>query len=375
MEVDFDVKYSIRSFGYYCTFQPTSNSITHYETTIRELHGDHVEGKTNTDVKWIVISKIVMHYFPKNLAVLFPNVHLLEFNECELKEISRQDLKGFEKIFSLDMNNNFLTSLPDDLFINLNLLFKIGFSNNNLEFLSSKLLQPLVGQRMYFINFQKNSKIDLYWRGKNIEELMQRIDALCLTPAKVPKAQEANPSQHRDKFAEGIKRLWTSGKFSDFIINLNGSKGFKVHKNVLAIQSLGFAEMFEKDENATGMKIEDLSAEAVEEFLWFLYTGELSDKTKNATEIFALSTRLKVPELKSITEQIVAGQVSDTNAYSIFVLGHRYASETVTTAAFAEIQKMFPDKILPENLKNNPEKLKELIESLLKVNEALMRNW
>jgi BTB/POZ domain len=138
----------------------------------------------------------------------------------------------------------------------------------------------------------------------------------------------------------------------------------------LAIQSDGFAEMFKNDKNVSEMKIEDLSTEAVEEFLRFLYTGKLSNQTNNLTEVFALASRLKVSELKSLTEELIAANLDDKNVVKMFNLGHRYESETIKIAAFEEIQKMFPDKKLPNNIIENPEKLSSLVELKLKFENA-----
>jgi BTB/POZ domain len=206
---------------------------------------------------------------------------------------------------------------------------------------------------------------------KKIEELIRIIDAQCFKPLVIANSsklqtEEKISNQHEKELIDGFGKLWTTGKFSDFVIIVNGSKEFRVHKCVLAIQSVGFAEMFDSDENASEMKIEDLNAEAVEEFLRFLYTGKLANKTKNSFELLALASKLKVHELKSLTEEMILSDLDDTNAYKVFTLGHRYESETMKTAAFEEIRKMFPDKKLADDLVENLEKVKQLIEAKLK---------
>lgn len=302
-----------------------------------------------------------------------------------MKEISREDLTGFEHLQVFSARNNQLTSLPDDLFINKPKLNQVDLISNKLEYLSSKLLQPIVKNDLKVVDIRTNTRVDVaFWNGQHIhgpmpfgkyvtsiEELMRIIDAQCLQPIAsnnpISLESEQKLSFHQqNKLTEGFKKLWASGNLSDFVIIVNGSKEFRVHKLVLAVQSVVFAAMFDDDEHATEMKIEDLSVEAVEEFLCFLYTGNLSKETKNAKELFALSSRLKVEEVKDFVEKIVLKDLDVTNAHKVFTLGHCYRSEALKTAAFEEIRKMFPDKKLADNLIENPVKIKEIIEAKLK---------
>jgi Leucine-rich repeat (LRR) protein len=361
--------------------------ITQPDSNIRAITGVHEQGKTNTDVLFVLFLYNIVEYVPRGISLFFPNLVTLHINKCDLKQITREDLIGLESLQELRMMNNPLTTLPDDLFINMPKLKRISFKSNKLEYLSSKLLQPILRNGLEVVDFQENTRIDsIFCPGvkrnvKSVEELMQIIDSQCIKPVKVasgtkPKSFKTLPSKrvpissHQNNFISGFEDLWKSGKFSDFIISVKGSRKIRVHKCVLAMQSLGFTELFDKDESASKMKIEDISADAVEEFLSFLYTGKLSNDTENEMEIFSLASKLKVPELQSLTEKIVLSRLSFKNAYNVFVQGHRYESENLKRAAFQEIKKTFPE--LSETLIEKPEKLKEIIEAKLKL-EAIIQ--
>lgn len=247
--------------------------------------------------------------------------------------------------------------------------------------MSSKFLHPLISNNLETFDLGENTNIDEVFKAngegtvKSLADLMKIVDKQCLKPDVTTKTNSSDLSKRetcfQEKVAEGFENLFTTGKFSDFVITVNKSQ-FRVHKSVLVIQSLGFSELFEKDEKSVEMKIKDLSVEAVNEFLYFLYTGKLSDKAENyATEIFELASRLKIPELKNITKDMFLSRLNVSNALQIFNLGHRYGSKHIKALAFQEIQKMFPGKNLAERFMEQPEKLKELIDAKQKLESVL----
>lgn len=119
------------------------------------------------------------------------------------------------------------------------------------------------------------------------------------------------------------------------------------------------------------MKIEDISADAVHDFLRYLYTGKLPEPN-NAMDAFALAAKLEVEELKTICGKIICRNVlNNSNAYKIFMLGHIYAAEKLKLAAFNQIKAMFPDAKLPDRLMQEPESLKKLMEHKQDIDDLL----
>jgi hypothetical protein len=351
----------------YTCYGKTSD-ITEPSTKIKAIIGAHQNGKNNEDVEGLMLTSTTVNFIPRGLNVFFPNVTHLNVSDCGLKSICRRDLSQFPKLEVLWLNSNELTSLPDDLFEDTKNLKAISFCNNKIEFMSSNLFKPIIGNKIKTINFRKNTGIKtIYSPGVNgtvasVTDLMRIIDAKCSRP---PTSQHEIAldllTTHREISSTVVGALFISAKFSDFSIIVNDSKIFKVHRCILAAHSQGFAEMFDQDPDAVEMKIEDLSAEAVEIFLRFLYTGRLDYFEDKSLELFALASRLKVPDLRESMLELVMSQLDESNAFKAFSVAHSTESDKLKRAAFEAIKKMFPDRKLPESLMENLKKVKKMI--------------
>lgn len=135
-------------------------------------------GRTNCDVRHLWIENQVVDYFPKGLAAVFPNLTHITIKNCGLSEISSDDLRGLENIEYLHLENNKLTSLPNDLFFASNRLSEINFDGNKLKYLSSRLLQPVLGS-IKVVSFRSNPGIDVFFNEG--DRCYEKID-LCKVP-------------------------------------------------------------------------------------------------------------------------------------------------------------------------------------------------
>jgi Leucine-rich repeat (LRR) protein len=357
------------------TFRESCNNYTYYiksaqikspGTEIKEIIGDHKRGKCNEDVKEIVYNrKIALDYYPRGLQKIFPNLISLTVNDCGLKSIARRDLEGFKNLVELDLSYNELTMLPDDLFEDMKKLKIIFLCENKLELLSSKLIRPILENGLEIVDFRGNGNLNTcFWVStavrfvgdSSLEDLMDKVDANCLPPPK----------------NEKINQLWEKSRFSDFVIKV-GSKQFDVHRIILGLQSPVFAAMFEKEmkeKRSDEIKIVEFSAEAVDDFLHYLYTGEV--KEVNAMELFGLASKYDVMSLKHNTEEIVLKNINEKNAIEVFELGQLYGSKLMKKTACEEIKKTFKelDK-LDESLINNPGKLKMIVEAKQKREQTI----
>jgi len=150
---------------------------------------------------------------------------------------------------------------------------------------------------------------------------------------------------------------------------------FKVHRNILGIASPVFAAMFShkdvKENEENQMKIVDFSAEAVREFLCFIYTKAAPENATNAMELYELAAKYEVLCLMSIAEDLILDSINNENAYEVLVFGNLNNSDDLKDDAFDEIKKLFTDVELPESLKNRPDDLKLLIDAQLKMKKAV----
>lgn len=109
------------------------------------------------------------------------------------------------------------------------------------------------------------------------------------------------------------------------------------------------------------MEIPDFEAAIVEQFLNFLYTGEIRDKA-NAMNLYAIAAKYDVQQLKTVCSEIILRNLDTTNAFEIYGLGHLHNENDMKMMALSEIKSMFPDIELDDELINQPKNLKELIE-------------
>lgn len=369
MEIVCEFKYATwedKTTKYYCSV--TSSSITKPNTRIKSFTGVHVPGKSDNDVDAISFLNCTVEYFPKGLDQIFPRLEFIEMTRCGLKEITRKDLQNLEKFQGIYLESNELVSLPSNLFTNMRRLKRLSFYGNKLSSLSSQLLVPLKENDMRYIDFASNAKINAVFKPNfpcanvsSIEQLMNTIDATCSKPIE----DEQNLMvEFMDDFLRGFKDFWTTGQLSDFVITV-GLRTFRVHKCVLAIKSSVLAAVFKnkmQESKKSEMEIPDFSAEIVEQFLHYIYTGEIKDQT-NAMDLFAIASKYNVIKLKSICEEIVMENLDESNAFEIFGLGHLYCSHDMKLTAFNEIKSIFPKANLIYDKIKKPEDIKELVDA------------
>lgn len=72
-------------------------------------------------------------YFPSGVDNLFPNITILLVTHSGLKFLTTDDLKPFHHIKGLYLNNNQLTSIGSDLFVNNKNLREINLSGNRIN--------------------------------------------------------------------------------------------------------------------------------------------------------------------------------------------------------------------------------------------------
>jgi Leucine-rich repeat (LRR) protein len=343
-------------------------SITEPETEIARVIGEHYPfGQTDKDIISVLCYSKNVLYFPRNLQEIFSNLTVLRIISCGLKEISREDLAGLEKLEHLDLSENNLRSLPSDLFTGMKSLRSMSFESNKLEFLSSKILEPIAANGLGCVNFRRNLKIDVcYWKGgkqapdcvSSLQKLMVIIDKKC----------SISPEEER------LQKLWTSRRNSVFTIGTSGEesvemKEFEVHKKFLAAHSPVFAAAYYSDTKkaqAGEMNINDFNAETFEELLYFLYTRNVKDK-KNAMKMFTIANKYEVTGLKEITQKIILRNIDESNAIDIFDYGELHSSVELKRAA---LKKMLPNKEVNDALMENPERLKMVVEAARKIKEA-----
>lgn len=132
------------------------------------------------------------------------------------------------------------------------------------------------------------------------------------------------------------KQLWAAvvqnQNWSDVEVVANG-KTFSAHKAVLAAQSSVFADEFMKEQPRKQVRwivIDDVNASSVEQFLYFIYTGESITPMLDNKELFKLAERYRIVHLAIVCESAL--KKIDTVQMANFVSGLH--SENVASFSF-----------------------------------------
>lgn len=164
--------------------------------------GKHVPGNTNDAVKNFVIRDQELEgNFPQNLRDFFPNLTLINIAGCGFKEISKQDFDGFENLEYLDLQKNNLTSLPNDLFENMKSLRIIRFNDNQIERLSSKLIEP-IEKSLQLANFEGNTKIDVCFDITGVMNNLKLLKVVMDSLARQPQESEPKSEEKQEIIVE-----------------------------------------------------------------------------------------------------------------------------------------------------------------------------
>ena len=326
---------------------------------IFDIDGKHVENKTNNDVRAIYFSSgSNVEFLPKGLPGIFPNLRAMMLRQTGLKEITRDDLVGFENLRALIIQDNPLSSLHDDLFKGMKKLVGISFRNNKINQVSSKLLQPNLSNGLTIVSFLENPGINAIYHpeGKSgcesLKELMEIMDGTKKQVTQVG-AEATDP----EKFMNKILRS------TDFVLIANDLKEFRVHMRVIACASPYFSSFFLNNVELKFLKHPEFSSHVIESFLIFIYTGNIQNIQPDIIELATIATKLEVPYLRTICEKTLLKKMEPSNAYELFALSSQLEMITLKQATFDEICKLFPDEKLDENLINDTAGVKELVET------------
>ncbi|KAG5667850.1 hypothetical protein PVAND_015819 [Polypedilum vanderplanki] len=138
----------------YYECEDTQSSIqTEEEAIVTGVHGSHMSGKNNDDVKSFYSYRKIMLFFPKGLENYFKNLEIIGIVNEKLPKIEQNDLKPFYKLRVLYLDGNQIETLEPDLFkYNLN-IEAINLSNNKIKYVDVSVFKHLVSLKtLWFEN-------------------------------------------------------------------------------------------------------------------------------------------------------------------------------------------------------------------------------
>lgn len=338
------------------TCKVTKISKTSSASQAESFVGTHLHGRSNSDVKYMKIVDQSIDAFPRGLQLVFPNLKYLTIQSCGLQNISKEDLEGLENLEYLNLWFNKLTSLPDDLFVETKKLVWIDFYKNQLERLSSRLLQPIIGT-LEFVDFTGNVKVNDFFNIKDkdkndLERLMKAIDSNCL--------QRKDQKEFVELAAGHLSTQLQ--KFPDFQAPSEPTHSKSIlgkpsdTSEVISTTQHDAQKLFMDDDAKvlqTFKNIKNFRENKIESFHdYFNYDGTATKD--RAMELFKVASNIRA----TCTDKILAN-LNDSNALEVFNLGHHHQSDELKQPAFNAIQKMFPE--IPDTLINNPDHINKLV--------------
>lgn len=328
-----------------------------------EDFGDH------SSIQELIIQACHFRFMPK-LHEVFKNIIYLKMEDCGLSDSDvKVESLGFKNLQELCLDYNYLTKVPEIIVTFLD-LESFSMTHNEMKEVSERFLVNLELSKLRFVDFRDNPLFDVYFDSSSgetkdeFEKRLRSIEKLTLTEPR--QSYKPNPAACLIK---ANKYLWESGDLSDFTIKADG-KEFKVHKNLLAANSIVFRQMFTHKMRETvdnEMTITDFAARVVQQFLVFIYTVELPKTDEDVVDLFAISAKYSVDELRNYCESKIRLNLNDDNASAVLSMANLYDRRELKKAAFANI-KAFIEKILggskvDDELMDKPQELNAIIEA------------
>jgi len=148
-------------------------------TTVTEIGGTHLAGKTNADVIIFGSVNIVIQTgIPSGIEKFFPNIQVFSWVSGNLSSIDSSTFKPWPYLLHLNLAYNKLVTLDGDLFQYTRKLRNICFSNNKLEHVGHGLLTGLPD--LWYAQFSYNPCIDaIFDTPPQIEELKLQLPIKC----------------------------------------------------------------------------------------------------------------------------------------------------------------------------------------------------
>lgn len=263
---------------------------------------------------------------PGNFIEFFQNMIALEITQCAIKTISREDLKGLEKLKEIGLTKMELRVLPSDLFSDLKRLEIIELQKNKLEIIGQKIFENL--PKLKYVDLSDNLGINAIYVSEEYKNTRFPPPTV-----KFYKLSDFNAFlQIKCGMLQNFAKVMHTDSFQDFMIKV-GQKKFHVHKIILAARSPTFAEFFKKFPGASEMIVEKIDEEIFEIILDFIYHDKVPTNMENSEKIFAAAAQLKLEKLKNFIVAMMIPTISKTNAEFFMALASFYECEELKAAA------------------------------------------
>lgn len=159
------------------------------DRVIAETSGEHKESLANADVKALVSMGQTIHYFPRNVEKIFPNINGFSFINVKLREIHQEDIKPYGRNLEyLILIGNEVQTLEKDLFqFNQNLKL-IDFRHNRIQYVDQNVFDCLFNLKSLYMLENKCTCENAGFSREKVVAVIESIKETCSD-------REINPPQ------------------------------------------------------------------------------------------------------------------------------------------------------------------------------------
>lgn len=356
MEISCEFKY-IKSFRYTCVIQ----SVEFLPSPTITLRGDHYSDKTNSDVLELIIRDCKFTSMPTEVFKKFPNLECLYINESNLKSLNFDDVKMIEKLTTIELRENEIKK-PDASLMKLVNLKSLAYYEDRIMTISRDFIKAIRSSKLTYLHIPcYPNKIEMTFDESFKGDIRDFADQLKFKMYWDEVVTIPDASQH---VCSGMSNLFKTRDFHDFVIKV-GDENFPVHRAILATHSSVFSAMFKSnmEESLKGeVSIVDFNAKTVEEFLEYIYTGNVpSTADADWMSLLEISGKYDVQVLKKFCESQLVADLDSENAFDVLMLANIYDCPFMKVKAFQQIKEEVEGVEIEESLINEPEKLMEIV--------------
>jgi len=267
----------------------------------------------------------------------------------------------------------FVTRWPKDIDhnkISLDACFTIKIDDGNSVSFKCNEIARSEGKRINTVSTRKIIKLDL--------ELLYDVDRCFTVEAelKVTKISGEEKSESNE-FVKDVQSIFGDVKNSDVVI-IAGKEKFYCHKNILSARCEVFKNMLAPntlESESNSIEVKEVTAEAVESMLRFIYTGEVPDDPEkltidllNIAEMYLLG-HLKESCLRSLVEKLEVSTCITT-----FIMADRYVPshssgnlrELVIKFMKCKAEEVVETDNWDKLMDNHPSLAKEVVRAIVK---------